>query len=924
MDEGPLVTSRLVSDCRLAHLDAAPPGARLLSSNLRWKDARGAVQGFALSALSGLFTYYVHSSRALGGEGVVRALLMSGRPRNSLKLLEGRPDNLQRGSQTQEHLFAGATTQLTIVEGVRRRALERSATFLGALFGRSRLYSSPAPPPNRGALRTANPIPGNSWRSNLPPTPRSGHGGGEGATTMTPRLAKGEARELAGPTRPCRRNAGAVSVLGPSSLSPHPQVSTPRACGGAGPAAFSPVACGPRRGGGSHCPCAAVRCLRASRAGRDKTRPRRGALPAGHACGPRQDPTHHRPRPTIGPAVCATVRPALAPRAASSTSPPPAGATVEAPVSVGARRDGAEAALPPSSAAFFPLAPGARAPSPPGGDGRQGATRRRGHVTRGAHRRRRRLASTMAPPCACGGCGRFDAAAASMSPSWSRKPLAPLAFPTHSAPPPDIYDDGGCCRTGGAQTRLHPSHKPLAPPAFPTHSAPPPYTYDDGGCCRTGGAPTRLHPSRKPLAPPAFPTYSAPPPDIYNDGGCCRTGGVSTRLHPSRKPLAPPAFPPDTSPPSCACVRHSTSRATDDETEGIAAALAAGWQFPAARAVLEHPTCEWAPPALPSPPPPHAPSVTAAVPPPSQPPPPATAAPPPPSGSVSVSRTRRGGARSAPRQAAPRATAASLAAAAAEERRATWESEPRGSSAPLVAPPTLPTAGDAGARSAAAAATSRRSTAPPPSVPAAAATGRRGDRRGRRVHGQHGGRGHGGGGRSRAAAAADAAAAAATPPARWVDLTPPMPRHPPSSGDGGGRWTDARTATADAAAAAATPPAPLDDVPSPVLRLLPSPGDRGGRSTNARTATADAAAAAATPPAPLDDELSPVLRLLPPPGDGGGRWTYALTATDEVGRTLVARGDMDGGQWRAVVWEGLPLGTGGIATIAWGPSDEED
>jgi len=152
MDEGPLVTSRLVSDCRLAHLDAAPPGARLLSSNLRWKDARGSFQGCSFGAVRVLFTYYVHSSRALGGEGVVRALLMSGRPRNSLKLLEGRPDNLQRGSQTQEHTFTGATTQLTIAEGVKRRAVGRSATFLGALGYSGALGSIPPQrPPQIGA-----------------------------------------------------------------------------------------------------------------------------------------------------------------------------------------------------------------------------------------------------------------------------------------------------------------------------------------------------------------------------------------------------------------------------------------------------------------------------------------------------------------------------------------------------------------------------------------------------------------------------------------------------------------------------------------------------------------------------------------------------------------------------------------------------
>jgi len=306
--------------------------------------------------------------------------------------------------------------------------------------------------------------------------------------------------------------------------------------------------------------------------------------------------------------------------------------------------------------------------------------------------------------------------------------------------------------------------------------------------------------------------------------------------------------------PPRACAGHPPPHDTTDATEASAAALAArDWfaddSFADDDAVLEGPTRGWAPRALL--------------------PPPAAADPPPPSDPVSVAGTRAGGVPSASRRSAPRVSAPLPPPPAADDPRAAWEDVPRGAPTPRVAPSTPPTAGDAAAPAASAAATGRRPTAPPSSVPAATGTRRQGNRHGRHVHWQDGGRGDGRGDRSRTAAAADAAAPAAAPPVPSVDRSPPLQRRRPSPGNGGGGSTE-------------------------------------------------------SPPAPEVDRMRSLLSRLPSPGTGPFRPMDARPETDAAGQTVMVGGGMEGGQWRAVVWERDPPGTGGIATIAWGPAAEDD
>jgi len=427
--------------------------------------------------------------------------------------------------------------------------------------------------------------------------------------------------------------------------------------------------------------------------------------------------------------------------------------------------------------------------------------------------------------------------------------------------------------------------KPLAPGMSSIYSAPPPDIYGGGGCYHGAAAPTRPPPSRKPLAPAAFPTYAAPPPYTNCDGGCCHAAAAPTRERWISEPQAPMVDPTYTTPPPHACVLHPPPRAFADAMEAPAAALAGRGWFPTDDAVWETPTRGRALRALP-PPPLRAPSVTAAVPPPPLPPPRAAARPPPPSGCGSETCTCGDETPSARRAARQRPDALPPAAAAWTFAKLSMN---------------LPSPGAARATGAARRAVDHGSVHGPPravagraDAPSVGATARPPPR-------------------SAPSPPWPAAVAEDDPRASWEDVirrttAAPVPSTPPTAG-----------------AAAAASPAAAETGRQDARHGRYAHGQHGGRGYGGggrswTAAAADAAAAAATPRAPAVDLPPPLLRRLRSPALGGGGSTSAVVATDEVGQTMVARGDVEGGDWRAVVWERYPLGTGGIATIAWRPS----
>ena len=192
------------------------------------------------------------------------------------------------------------------------RVVGRSAPFWGRYSGAVDAIPHQCSP-STGSLRTENPISAvKGGSAHLPPAPRTV----AVAAVQPPREGRGlRAR------RPHRTMQAACrcGVRPWPIIRVTPWASTPSACGGAGPATFSPracsratavarsactqrwcTACGPDVLAEIRLDLAAAHCLWGSCAGRDKT------------------------RAAIGTVVCATAPPALALGAESSTLPPPA------------------------------------------------------------------------------------------------------------------------------------------------------------------------------------------------------------------------------------------------------------------------------------------------------------------------------------------------------------------------------------------------------------------------------------------------------------------------------------------------------------------------------------------------------------------------------------------------------------------------
>jgi len=166
--------------------------------------------------------------------------------------------------------------------------------------------------PQKGARYTyCKSHPRNSWSTHLPPAPPHGVAV---AAVRSPRRWPSPSR-LAGPasSQGPPDNAGGMSVRCRAEdhhPSHHPLASTPCACAGAGPAAFSPRA----RSGTTavaHTACA-QRCTACGPDVLAEIKPDLTAthcLRAGPACEPRQDPTRHRHgRLRYGPARVGAAR----------------------------------------------------------------------------------------------------------------------------------------------------------------------------------------------------------------------------------------------------------------------------------------------------------------------------------------------------------------------------------------------------------------------------------------------------------------------------------------------------------------------------------------------------------------------------------------------------------------------------------------